>query len=59
MPWERVPDPPRDAPLATAILISLLNEWAKKQEYQVLQSGDERRNFFRVTYVSPLRKCLL
>ncbi len=35
-PWEQVPDPPPNTPLATVALISILNEWATSQEYHIL-----------------------
>jgi peptidyl serine alpha-galactosyltransferase len=34
-PWERVPDPPDEVPLATKVLIGLLNEWVARQEHQL------------------------
>lgn len=33
-PWERVPDPPNDVPLASKVLIGLLNEWVAMSEHQ-------------------------
>lgn len=35
-PWERVPDPPHDTPLATMTLITMLNECAMNRKNQVL-----------------------
>jgi len=34
-PWERVPDPPHEVPLATRTMIGLLNEWVAMQEQQI------------------------
>jgi hypothetical protein len=34
-PWERVPDPPDNVPLASKVLIGLLNEWVAKPGHQV------------------------
>jgi peptidyl serine alpha-galactosyltransferase len=36
-PWERVPQPPQDLPQSSVLLISLLNEFAEKQEHEILQ----------------------
>jgi hypothetical protein len=38
-PWERVPDPPDDVPLACKALIGLLNEWVAMPEHQVCLNG--------------------
>jgi hypothetical protein len=34
-PWERVADPPSEVPLASKVLIGLLNEWVEMPENQV------------------------
>jgi hypothetical protein len=34
-PWERVPDPPDEVPLASKALIGLLNEWVAMPEHQI------------------------
>ncbi len=34
-PWERVPDPPDEVPLAPKVLIGLLNEWVEMPENRV------------------------
>ena len=34
-PWERVPDPPDEVPLASKVLIALLSEWVAMQEQQI------------------------
>jgi hypothetical protein len=33
--WETVPEPPDEVPLATKVLISLLNEWVAMQEHRI------------------------
>jgi hypothetical protein len=34
-PWEKVPDPPDEVPLASKALIGLLNEWVAMPEHQI------------------------
>jgi peptidyl serine alpha-galactosyltransferase len=34
-PWERVPDPPGEVPLADKALVGLLNEWVAMPEHQI------------------------
>lgn len=34
-PWDRVADPPDDIPLASKVLIDVLNEWVAMQEHQI------------------------
>jgi hypothetical protein len=34
-PWERISDPPDEVPLASKVLIGILNEWVAKPENQV------------------------
>jgi hypothetical protein len=34
-PWERVPDPPEEVPLASKALIGLLNEWVAMPAHQI------------------------
>jgi hypothetical protein len=52
-PWERVPDPPDDVPLASKALIGLLNEWVAMPEHQIclypaaLDVGRGRKSILR------------